>query len=370
MRVLKRRALCVEQAKTGPLFLFTLRAEEVLEVAEIARVNRDRGSQLIGYQRAEVRRHVDDIVDYLNGDDVLFPNAIILALDDTVRFRRSRGPSNEDGLAMAGVLEIPLSASSPGKPAWIVDGQQRALALSRSARHEFPVPVSAFVASGVGQQRDQFLRINNTKPLPRSLVAELLPEVPVPLPRRLAARRVPSELCVLLSTSETSPLRGLIRRSSAPRTGEAVISDTAVVDMLTDSLNSPAGCLFPHRNLATGENDFEPIWEILTAFWGAARDAFPEAWGRPPAESRLMHSVGIRAMGRLMDKTMGPVGADAPSPTAQAELVMQRIQPHCRWTHGTWDELALAWNELENTSRHQRLLANHLIRLYLNAGRP
>ena len=76
MRMLARRALCIEQSKTGPLYLLTLRVDEIFEVAEVARINRSRSNELIGYQRSEVRRHVDDILEYLNSDDVLFPNSI------------------------------------------------------------------------------------------------------------------------------------------------------------------------------------------------------------------------------------------------------------------------------------------------------
>ena len=368
MKVLCRRALCIEQAKTGPLYLFTLRADEVFQVAEIARINRSKGDELIGYQRAEVRDHVQDILEYLDGDDVLFPNALILAMNGTVRFRRSRGPANDDGLAKAGVLEIPIAEPGTCKPAWIVDGQQRALALSRSSRRDFPVPISAFVAETVGQQRDQFLRINNAKPLPRGLVTELLPEVSVPLPRTLMAKQVPSELCGLLNSAEDSPLRGLIRRASTPRGSRAVITDTSIVEMLRESLNSPSGCLFPYRNLATGETDFEPIWEILVGYWSAVRDAFPEAWGRTPHESRLMHGVGIRAMGRLMDKVMGSPNATETSARDHALQAMERIAPHCRWTDGYWEDLSLRWNDLENTTRNQRLLANYLIRVYFSVG--
>lgn len=368
MKMLARRALCIEQSKTGPLYLLTLRADEIFEVAEVARINRSRSNELIGYQRSEVRRHVDDILEYLNSDEVLFPNSIILALNATPRFRRSRGPANDDGLAKAGVLEIPIPDLANPRPAWIVDGQQRALALSRSARRDFPVPISAFVAETVSQQRDQFLRINNAKPLPRGLVTELLPEVSVPLPRTLAAKQVPSELCGLLNSAEDSPFRGLIRRASTPRGSDAVIADTSVVEMLRESLSNHSGCLFPYRNLATGETDFESIWQILTTYWGAVRDAFPEAWGRPPEESRLMHGVGLRAMGRLMDKAMGSVHPGDSSAVLHAQTAMERIVPHCRWTEGFWDELSLQWNDLENTSRNQRLLANFLIRIYSSAG--
>jgi len=65
-----------------------------------------------------------------------------------------------DGLVASGVVEIPLSKNGH-KPAWIVDGQQRALAISKSNRRDLPIPVNAFVADEVELQRDQFLRVNN-----------------------------------------------------------------------------------------------------------------------------------------------------------------------------------------------------------------
>ena len=369
MKVLRRRALRIEQTKSGPLYLFTLRADEIFEVAEVTRINRSRSNELIGYQRAEVRQHVEDILEYLNGDNVLFPNSLILALSSSVRFRRSRGPDNDDGLAKAGMLEIPL-ADGGAPPAWIVDGQQRALALARAERRDLPVPVSAFVAETVSHQRDQFLRINNAKPLPRGLVSELLPEVSIPVPRTLAAKQEPSEICGLLNDQSDSPFCGLICRASTPRGSGAVITDTSVIDMLKESLTSPSGCLFPYRNLATGETDFDSIWRILVAYWSGVRDAFPEAWGRRPEESRLMHGVGIRSMGRLMDKVMGTVHPSHDDLSAHVAGAMERIAPSCHWTSGSWGELSLQWNGVESTSRNQRLLTNLLVRLYFGAEAP
>lgn len=362
---LRRRALCLEQTKSSPLYLFTLRADEVFAIAEIARINRSRSDELIGYQRAEVRQHVEDILEYLNGDDVLFPNSLIMALSPMVRFRRSRGPENDDGLAKAGVLEIPLPVAGGTPPAWIVDGQQRALALSRAERRDLPVPVSAFVTETLSQQREQFLRVNNAKPLPRGLVAELLPEVSLPLPRPLAAKQLPSELCTLLNSEEGSPFIGLIKRASTPRRSGAVITDTSLIESLRESLATPGGCLFPYHNLATGETDLESIWKTLLLYWSAVRDAFPEAWGEPPEKSRLMHGVGIWAMGRLMDKVMGPVRQDDPNAGDHVAASIARVAPHCRWTAGCWEHLERRWNDLENTKRDQRLLANFLIRTYL-----
>lgn len=369
-RVLRRRALRIDQDSAHPLFLFTLTGEELLAVAEISRISRCDAGKLLGYQRPEVKRHVQDIVDYLNGSDILFPNSIILALSSRVRFRRSRGPGVDDGLAAAGILEIPLPRPHQPKPAWIVDGQQRALALSKCRRKSLAIPVNAFVADEVELQRDQFLRVNNSKPLPRGLITELLPEVSTLLPTHLAAKKIPSAICDWLNQDPSSPFCGLIRRASTPRSGkgETVIADTSVVKMIEESLSSPSGCLFPYRNIATGETDAEGICQVLVTYWSAIRRVFPDAWGKPPTKSRLMHGVGIRSMGRLMDRVMAGVDVNAPKAMEQVERELRRVAPVCRWTCGEWEELNdLRWNELQNVPRHIRVLSNLLIRAYVQA---
>lgn len=373
---LVRRALQLHQAEGHPLYLLTMTADELFHIADISKVSRDDVGRLIGYQRDEVRSHVDEIVEYLNEKDVLFPNSIIIALSSAVRFKSSRGPKpkNSGSSATPGLLEIPLP--KPGgraKPGWIVDGQQRALALSKSKRHGFPVPVNAFVTDEVELQRDQFLRINNTKPLPRGLVTELLPEVSTALPPRLAARKIPSYLCDLLNRHEDSPFRGLIRRASTASDGKrgAVITDTSVISVLQESLGSPSGCLFPYRNLATGETDVDSILRNLTVYWAAVQRTFPRAWGRSARESRLMHGVGIKSMGRLMDSVMkailDPFKPDVPR---VVEREVRLVAPICAWTEGNWEGLGgMPWNELQNIPRHVRMLSNLLIREYYQQKR-
>jgi DGQHR domain-containing protein len=369
--VILRRAIRIEQHPKHPLYLFTLTASELLRIADVSRVSRDSTGALLGYQRPEVKKHVRNITEYLNGDQVLFPNSVILALSSDAVFKQVRGPKVDPGIAEAGTLYIPLPKPGQPKPAWIVDGQQRALALSQCKRQDFPVPVNAFVADEVDLQRDQFLRVNNTKPLPRGLITELLPEVSTLLPSNLAVRKAPAALCDLLNRDPESPFKGLIRRSSQDEAARsaAVVTDTAVVKMLQDSLSSPSGSLFPYRNIASGETDFGAVRKLLLLFWTAVRDVFPEAWGKPPTRSRLMHGAGICAMGRLMDKVMGSIdihGARAPQ-LVRAELA--RIKPLCHWTDGTWEEIGLAWNEVQNTPQHLRLLSSVLLRAYLNNRR-
>ena len=360
----------VDQTPDVPLYLFSLTGEELLRIAVISRISRDDVGKLIGYQRPEVRSHVKQIVEYLDSGSVIFPSTIVLALSTRVRFHSSRGPKTSDGLSTAGLLEIPIDSDEHQKPAWIVDGQQRALAISMSTRPDLAVPVSAFVADDVELQRDQFIRVNNTRPLPRALITELLPEVSFSLPSSLAARKLPSALCDILNSSPESPFFGLIRRAStgADRRKDAVVADTSVVKMIEESLSNPSGCLFPYRNLATGETDTEGVVRVLISYWTAVKHVFPEAWGLPPTRSRLMHGCGIRAMGRLMDKVMASHTFSNADPLSLVEADLNLVAPYCRWTSGVWEEMGgFGWNELQNVPRHIRLLSSFLIRTYLQA---
>lgn len=367
METIRRRALRIDQNGEHPLYLFALTGEEILRIADISRISRDDADRLLGYQRPQVRRHIQDIVDYLDSDNVLFPNAIILALSSRVRFTRSRGPQVHDNGISAGILSIPIAANGQGKPAWIVDGQQRTLALSKSTRRALPVPVSGFVADEVDLQRDQFIRVNSQRPLPRGLLTELLPEIVAPLPAKLAVRKIPAALCEWLNMDSRSPFHGLIKRASMTRQQKrkAVVSDTAIVRMIEESLTSPSGALFPFRNATTEETDFAGIGSVLVTYWQAVKETFPEAWGKSPAESRLMHGAGIRAMGRLMDRIMGWHRPSEGDPTAYAMRELARVAPICRWTSGQWEELGLSWNEIQNVSRHIRVLTDVLVRTYV-----
>jgi len=369
-RVIRRPALRLEQDRRHPLYLFALTGEELLQVADIARVGRDKAGKLVGYQRPAVTRHIKNITEYLDSDAVLFPNSLILALSEDVRFKASR-QNGSDAFLTPGMITIPVPRNGGPRPGWIVDGQQRALALARSRRRDFPVAVNGFVADDVESQREQFLRVNSTRPLPRGLITELLPEVGTVLPPQLAIRRAPSQLCDLLCQDPESPFFGLIRRASTP-TGQrraAVVADTPVVRMLEESLTTPTGCLFPYRNVATGELEVEDTREVLFVYWSAVRETFPEAWGRPPTQSRLMHSAGIRAMGRLMDRVMGAVARDNRRTVKAVTEELDRIRPFCRWTAGVWESLGgLRWHDIQNVPAHIRMLSKFLVdRYYMSA---
>lgn len=371
-KLVKRATQLIQAKNVPPLIQFSLTGEELHQIADISRLSRDESGKLIGYQRAGVRKHIDGIADYMDSDRPLMPNPIILALTSDVKFVGSRGPRVSDGYSTGGHVEIPIPKEGGRRPAWIVDGQQRTLALGKCKRKGLAVPIIAFVADSVELQREQFLLVNNSKPLPRGLVTELLPEVDATLPTKMAQNKVPSKLCDLLNRHPDSPFYNLIKRPSMTReeSRSAVIKDSSVVDMIRESMAQMSGCLFAYRNLATGEMDIDGIWDLLMLYWTAVKETFPDAWGRPTRESRLMGGVGITSMGRLMDKVMAMVNPNARGAKARVKKDLAFVAPHCAWTDGSWEELDnRSWNEIQNLTSHRRLIANYLIRTYTEAKR-
>ena len=365
---LERRALRIDQVDAVPLYLFSLAAGDVSDVADVSRISRDEAGRLIGYQRGEKKRHVEQILEYLDSGHPLFPNALIMALPSTTKWRSSRGPAVSDGQASIGTLDVPVERESGAqRPGLIVDGQQRWHALSRAKNRQLAVPVAGFVTDSVELQRDQFLRVNTVQPLPIGLVTELLPEVPTAPSPRLSARQLPAALVEMLNRDDESPFCGLIRRTSSDKESrrKAVVTDTVLVSAIEESLNQPSGCLFPYRNVSSGTTDTESIRRDLLVYWTAVAEVFPSAWGRPPTDSRLMHGAGIRSMSRLMDRVMMTVDPASPDALPAIRKELELVSPDCRWTSGVWDESGLAWDDVQNVPKHISLLSNFLVRRYV-----
>ena len=76
------------------------------------------------------------------------------------------------------------------KPGFIVDGQQRVAAIRDANIGHFPICATAFIAADESEQREQFILVNSTKPLPKGLIYELLPETNGRLPTALQKRQV------------------------------------------------------------------------------------------------------------------------------------------------------------------------------------
>ncbi|MBX9606514.1 MAG: DGQHR domain-containing protein [Gammaproteobacteria bacterium] len=359
------RALHTTQGKGLDVYAFFIKGGDIVRVADISRITRDSDDELKGFQRPEIRQHVKGIVDYLNQGEVLFPNAIILALAPDVKFVASRGskPTGDSRVSETGTLTLPIYDEGQ-RVAWIVDGQQRSIALSQTQHKDLAVPVIGFISDKLSVQREQFILVNKAKPLPTRLINELLPETAaVMLPRDLVARKVPAELVTTLNQDPASPFFRLIKRASDRGASGAVVTDTALLSVIKSSLSNPLGALAPFKSVGReGGSDVAGMYRILTTYWSAVTAVFPDAWGKDPRQSRLMHSAGLMAMGLLMDAIYARLSPELDVAAVQREL--ETIVPFCRWTKGTWETLGLAWNEVQNTPPHVKKLQDALVRAH------
>jgi DGQHR domain-containing protein len=364
VREIRVPALEMMQSPGRLLYSFAIEGRLLSTVAAVSRVKRDDERSLQGYQRPEVLSHISEIQKYLESEDPMLPNAIVVAFDARVRFQPSRGRPVEDALARHGTLVIPSSPDMPDvdKPGWIVDGQQRVAAIGSADLESFPVFVNAFIARDDEDQREQFILVNATKPLPKGLIYELLPVTNVKLPSNLARRRFPAALLERLNFDEDSPFIGLIGTPTCP---EGVVKDNSILRMLENSLSD--GILYWFRDPTTGEGDPDAMLPVVKEFWWAIRDLFPSAWGESPRRSRLMHGAGIVSLGMLMDAIAEGYRREG-MPTR--EVLGDEIEPlrdSCAWTSGHWEFRngeRRRWNEIQNTSKDVTLLSDHLLSEY------
>ena len=356
---LRVRATRTRQGQNVEVYSFFLRGADVARIADINRVGR-LNEDLEGFQRPEIKSHVRSIVEFLDSGPILFPNAITLAFSTDVTFRavRGRGVKDCSDISEGGVVTIPVRAQGK-RAAWIVDGQQRSLALAQAQNDTLIVPVVGFVSADLDTHREQFILVNKAKPLSPRLIDELLPKVGGLLPHDLAERRLPSLLTDELAKDPNSPFYKILKRKSDP-TNEGIVTDSSLRAAIGQNLKSSMGALSQYRG--ADEADVDAMYRTLFSYWSAVRDAFPDAWGKKSTQSRLMHSAGLRAMGVVMDQIM--VRADSIAESEQeVRSSLERLAPHCRWTSGEWEELGLKWNQVQSTSQDIKRLSEHLCRL-------
>jgi DGQHR domain-containing protein len=356
-------AIEVRQSPSRTLYTFAVDGKDLPLFATVSRVRRDEAKAVAGYQRPEVLSHIASIKSYLESEDPMIPNSLVIAFDSRVRFEPTQRKGRPPKVSRSGELIIPIdpSIADEDKPGWIVDGQQRGAAIREARVSSFPICVNAFITDDERDQRAQFILVNSTKPLPKGLIHELLPGTEAHLPRVLQLRRFPSLLLERLNYDDDSPIRNMIRTPTSP---EGVIKDNSVLRMLENSLSD--GALYLYRDPRTGEGDADAMLQVVKTFWAAVADIFPTAWGLPPRRSRLMHGVGIIALGFIMDAIAERFELE----DFTLEVVRQDLEllkPLCAWNSGSWDfgtGLRRDWNDLQNTPRDIQLLTNYLLHQY------
>jgi len=359
-------AIEIKQGKKKKIYTFAIDGKQLTDIATISRIHRDEKGLIDGYQRPEVLNHVAEIRRYLESENPLLPNALVVAFDERVQFEQlpmSCGDASE--YAQVGTLKIPVNGSmaEEEKPGWIVDGQQRTAAIQEANIASFPISVVAFITKNVAEQRAQFILVNETKPLPRPLIDELLPGVDEALPKRLTLRVLPNRLLERLNNDEDSPLKGKIRTQTMP---DGVIAANSIIQGLKSSISD--GSLYCYRDPETGDGDMEAMLDLLKSFWSAVKTVFIHDWGKPSRKSRLMHGTGIRSLLSLMDEIVGEDVENYRKNNAEFVKSLEFVKPVCKWSNGKWvsgsgeSKHEKYWNDIQNLGNDRKLVTQILVK--------
>lgn len=345
MTTYKFKAVRANQAPDHDIFCFASHPHDVLNFAEIERVGRDEGGELKGFQRHQVASHIKEIRDYMARQDALLPNAVIVAFIEGVKVKDLGD----------GIVEVEITTAN-SKPGFVVDGQQRLSALAGLDKPDFQVFVSALVCKDYNELRQQFVLINNTRPLPKTLIYELLPQVEG-LPERFTNRKFSARVVDRLNYCHGGVFEGEIRQHTNPK---GVLSDTAMQKLVMNS--TAQGAI---REFIKYPDYEDRAVNLLNEFFEAVRKVFGTEWvGMSPKTSRLRHGAGLVAMGFVMEHLYGVLGATK-CKEFMPGLLMLRDNGHTAWTSGQWrlsDEDVRPWNGIQNTPSDIDLLSNHLVR--------
>ena len=315
-------AVYAKQSAVHDVLTFTASATDILSFASIDRAGRESDGRLSGFQRPQIAGHIRNIRDYLEQDDAVLPNPIVIAFLGGLRVvdRQENGHCR---------IEI---ESSEIKPGLVVDGQQRLTALSQTSRSNFQLFVSAIVCRDEAELKRQFVLINSARPLPKSLIYELLPTMQG-LNRKMGERALAAELTARLNFTEGSALQGLINQHTNP--------------------DGVANC-----------------YDLINEYFWAIRNTFPWDWeGHKPKSSRLVHGAGIIAMGHVME-----VLAYFDKATKRDEFAvgLECLKPKTAWTQGEWDfgnGERRSWRGIQNVSSDIAMLSDYIVREVRNNQR-
>jgi DGQHR domain-containing protein len=336
-------AVRAKQADGHDVFVFPAAPADILSFSEIDRVGRQDNGQLKGFQRHQIATHIKEIRDYLARDDALLPNAVIVAFIDGVKLK-DRG---------RGVVDVEISVGE-GKPGFVVDGQQRLSALAGITKPGFEVFVSALICKDYNELRQQFVLINNTRPLPKTLIYELLPNVEG-LPERFTARKFAARIVDRLNFTRGSALYGEIRQHTNPK---GVISDSAMQKMIMNSASDGA-----IREFIKHEDFEDRAYDLINEYFESIKSVFGPEWtGMNPKTSRLRHGAGIVALGFVMEILYSSMAANSRTTFAEG---LKLLKPYTAWTSGQWplsDNDVRSWNGIQNTPNDIDLLSNYLVR--------
>lgn len=338
------------------IFSLSVQGNEILDIASIDRIRRDDKGVLIGYQRVGISNHIKEISEYMNRADAILPNAIVVCFDDVVKFEEIA-----DGM---GYLIIPDN----NEHGWIVDGQQRATALYKAdglKNKTFSVTVNAFISSNAQVQKEQFMLVNNSKPLPKTLLNELMPNTVTALPKAMEEKRLPNLLIQELNRNEHSVFFNRIKTHTCPN---GYIAENSLSQCIKSAISD--GFIFKYTaNAITKrkEHDVDSILHIINTYFTAVAELWSEDFNSKPKDSRLTHGIGFDTLFTILNYIEARISKELLSYSKEEfKNILEKLNINWRKMLIPIDEdTNINIMSLQNNSRDKKFLSNYLVYHFL-----
>jgi DGQHR domain-containing protein len=325
-------------------------------IRSLARVDRLDSLTGVGVQRDEVKSHVEQISQgIMSGTQV--PNSVLLVLLES---QTSEPTDENDSPPASFVIVRPLSdwitVGLPGhadflvqrfrqveldfpfrraafddeKSAILVDGQQRTAGLSLvdvDAVPHFALSVNAVVAS-VEDAKRVFQVANTTVKISTQFSRALLATMEE-VPGYLRTEQTMAVAHKLLAIDdESSPFVNLVqyagvRRQQKPKPPIVYNSLFQVLSIFADS--------------GLPLEDPKALAAVVAKAFKLVKETWPEAWGKRPTDSKLMHGVGLRSMASLLTSKLESLvdkhkSLEPNEVWIELEKSLKRLKPRIVWT--------------------------------------
>ncbi len=253
------------------MLVFLAPAKMIYERFDVSRRIEDK---VLGYQRSFSNSRIKQIKNYINQEQGVIPNSILVNLDEG-----KYSYSEEDQQ---------LSLDKTDSLGLIIDGQHRVKGCYE-ANPEFQLMVVATLSLSVKEQARIFITINQTqKGVPASLYLDLMNLLEGDIDNfdqeGISAERRATEIAIRLNEADESPLYQLIRRTGDAGFG---ISLSEFVNQMKDYVEPKTGKLANYG--------FEQQCKIFEIYFRAIKAVFLEQWEDP--KSYILKTV---AFGGLM----------------------------------------------------------------------
>jgi len=338
-------------------YSFAIEPSKLLSIAFVShRLKTDRET-VITYQRMLNKRRLKSIKEYIEKEEGLFPNSIII----NFRTKKSRlrfdklGKDPKGTEASLGILHLP----GKYKSAWIIDGQHRLYGFSGSEKADkVTIPVIAFENLDAAKQARMFVDINSKQvKVPRNLLEDLYSDLlwdSDDEAEKLLA--LTSKVVSELGKDISSPLYNKIKPSTRVRAKDkpitiATLTGAIKTNRLLGQVNKGANILRPgplyDEKEPRMENSLIRAKKILIGYFNAFKMGVPENWKLGAEDGGYLCTnnalvsllIVLKEIISYVEKSTGIKAIDT-TPEELIEEILHYTEPIVRYfKDATYDEI-------------------------------